>query len=178
MKVSTAVLKDKKWLLILFFYLVIFVYLELKTQQLDTQIIYNPSPSMPEGFYNLSYPTTIERGMSVLFPVPEEWYPLFYGRGFLKEKAPLIKYVGAVEGDEVCVVNKSLFINKQNNGLIFDTDSQGLSLPKVLPKGCTMVEPGFFLPIGLANQKSLDGRYIGFIKSDSIIGETKPLWIF
>ena len=178
MKLRAVIHRNKNGLLVLLFYLIIYGYFELKTHQLDTRIIYNPSPSMPEGFYNLSYPTTIERGMSVLFPVLKEWHTLFYGGGSLKKKAPLIKYVGAVEGDEVCVVNNTLFINKQNNGIIFDTDSQGLSLSKVLPKGCTMVEPGFFLPIGLANQKSLDGRYIGFIKSDSIIGEAKPLWIF
>lgn len=108
--------------------------------------------------------------------VPQAYIPYIYGRGYLKTGMTLIKQVGALPADTLCIFPEHFTINGTTIGKIFEKDSRGLALP--VHPGCSVVDNGYFVPIGTNEEKSFDGRYMGEISQNEIIGKAEPVWIF
>lgn len=141
-------------------------------------LIRNDTASEPRGFYWLEQHSSsnYKRGQLVAFPVPATFRSLVYGRHWLREGTPLMKQIGALEGDLVCIDHVQARVNGRLIGKIFEVDSQGRPLPEL--RGCFPILPGYFLPISTYIDNSFDGRYMGPQPLTSVIGELHPIWTF
>ena len=109
-------------------------------------IYYNSTPSMPLGLYFVRRPVTaLKKGMVVLFRLPDGLNSFAAGTSWLKPGEVLIKYVGALPGDLVCV-GEELSIDGEAFGRISSDDGAGVALPR--QRGCFVVPEGYFLPVG------------------------------
>lgn len=76
------------------------------------RLIYNPSDSVPVGWYRVEpldhRPDSMSRALSVgsivLVPLPSDAAALAARRGYLPLRVPLLKRVGAVAPQHVCIV--------------------------------------------------------------------------
>lgn len=137
---------------------------------------YNGSPSAPKGFYktvSAAEPLTV--GQYVIIPVPAAVRDLVYGRGWLKDGTPMLKQVGAVEGDRVTITDAGIYINDRYFGPVFTEDSEGLPVPQL--RGSFVILPGEFLPLN-PYERSFDGRYFGPVPIASVENAVEPLWTY
>lgn len=143
-----------------------------------TPIVINPTVSEPLGFYRMVTHSgeDYRRGMTVVFPVPLPFRSLVYGRGWLKEGVPLMKNIGALEGDQVCIRDEYVEVNGKRVGPVSTVDRTGAALPKL--RGCFRVEEGMFFPLSQYHDRSFDGRYMGPQPLSVITGEARALWTF
>lgn len=141
-------------------------------------LIINYTHSEPYGLYSVIPHGLAEyrRGMLVLLPVPEGFTAMVYGRGWVNAGHPLMKGIGALAGDIVCVFADHAEINHRSIGPVFSRDSAGRELPRL--RGCFVIQRGEFFPLSTYSDKSFDGRYIGPQPLASIVGELRPLWTF
>jgi conjugative transfer signal peptidase TraF len=139
-------------------------------------ILINTTASEPYGLYRIRSRLEYGRGTLVLFPVPASVESLVSQRGWLARGLPLLKGVGAVPGDRVCVSDDSVTVNGECVGPVFERDSEGRPLPVI--RGCETVAPGHFWPLSRYTAKSFDGRYTGAQPLAAIIGEAVPIWTF
>jgi conjugative transfer signal peptidase TraF len=142
------------------------------------ELVINATASEPAGFYRILPPRPVQfhRGMLVIFPVPAPFQSMVYGRGWEKPGTPLLKNIGALAGDTVCVRNTVYEINGTPMGPVAERDRTGLPLPKI--RGCFRIEEGYFLPVSDHSERSFDGRYMGPQPLSAITGEAQPLWTF
>jgi len=142
----------------------------------------NLSSSMPYGIYRVKKPCGFKRGDAVILHPPKEVADEIEKRHWLPKGWPLLKYIGAVEGDKYCTksslftVSCSFYINDGYIGLVSECDSQGLPLTHI--KGCHVVKKNNFLPISTYIKNSFDGRYFGEIPLSSIQGIAEPILTF
>lgn len=141
-------------------------------------LLINTTASEPLGVYWVKHRPSGEyaRGMRVVFPVPEKYQALVAERGWLAPGIPLIKHIGAVEGDRVCIQSDRAVINDVVAGPVSTHDSEGRPLPQL--RGCLTVPPGYFLPLSTYIPNSFDGRYMGIQPLSAIVGEVIPAWTF
>ena len=154
---------------------VILTLLSFPVSRLPKSYYLNLSPSMPLGVYRLTSPVTLSVGDLVVFDPPENTHPYIYGRHWLPDGWPLIKYVGALAGETFSVEGASFYINSNYIGTVYDRDDEGRTLPQFT--GTHTVEPGTFLPVSLYT-RSFDGRYFGTVPVNSIKGKASPLWLY
>lgn len=136
----------------------------------------NLSPSIPRGIYRVAPLGVINIGDLVIFDPPELAHSFIYGRHWLPDGWPLLKYVGALEGDTYCVQGISFFINRRYIGKASDVDSQCLALYPVT--GCHIVGRNAFLPVSTHITNSFDGRYLGTVPLSAIKGKAHAVWTF
>ncbi|HXQ29453.1 MAG TPA: S26 family signal peptidase [Gemmatimonadales bacterium] len=141
-------------------------------------LLINTTVSEPVGVYWVKHRTSAEytRGMRVTFPVALAYQGLVVERGWLAPGIPLIKHIGALAGDCVCIGEDHAAINGAAVGPVFTIDSAGRPLPTL--RGCLTVPSGYFLPLSTTIPNSFDGRYIGVQPLSAILGEAIPVWIF
>jgi type IV secretory pathway protease TraF len=89
---------------------------------------------------------------------------------------PLLKAIGAVAGDVVCINDEAFSINGTPVGPVARVDGKGLPLPQL--RGCFTIEAGYFLPVSGYSERSFDGRYMGPQPLSVIMGKATPLWTF
>lgn len=146
--------------------------LKVLLERMALPFVINLTTSMPAGIYRIRPVRVLERGMLVLFSLPGEIEAALNEREWFKKNLPLIKPVGALPGDEVCV-SRQLRVNGQGSGAVSTTDFQGKPLGS--KKGCYLVSSRAFLPISRHSEHSFDGRYFGEIHQDAILGEAIPV---
>lgn len=141
---------------------------------LGVPLLINTTASEPRGIYRVARRPAYTRGMLVVLPVPASVASLVIDRGWLARGVPLIKGVGAVAGDHVCVTDEVVTVNGDIVGPVYTRDSDGRPLPVV--RGCERVPAGEFWPLSAYALKSFDGRYMGAQPVSSILGEAVPVW--
>lgn len=138
----------------------------------------NLTVSAPRGLYlvraNENGP--VIRGELVTLAVPPAFTSLVYGRGWLKTGTPLLKTVGGLPGEVLCVSGGRFSLSNQDLGPVFARDSQGMPLPML--SGCSKVPPGQFVPVSTFHPKSFDGRYMGAVPLALVTGRASLLWAF
>lgn len=141
-------------------------------------LLINTTASEPVGVYWVRHRANGEyaRGMRVVFPVPQDYKALVVERGWLAPGLPLIKHIGAVGGDRVCIESGRAAINDVVVGPVETHDSVGRPLPQI--RGCLTVPPGYFFPLSTCIPNSFDGRYMGIQPLSVIVGEVIPAWTF
>jgi conjugative transfer signal peptidase TraF len=133
-------------------------------------LIYNPSHSIPFGFY-LRHNAEPTRGAIVTVRASEVAGAYAHARGFADASDRFIKRVAAMQGDEVCAHGDEISINGAALVTRLRRDRTGQALPTW--EGCVILQDQVLL-LGDTND-SFDGRYWGPIDSVRVEAVWRPL---
>ena len=147
------------------------------------RLIYNPSDSVAVGWYrvdpldrragSLSRPLSVSS--IVLVPLPTEAAALAAQRGYLPTRVPLLKRVGAVAPQEVCIAGGIVRIDGVPSAALLRADRQGRPLPSW--QQCRRLESGELFLLSVTNPASFDSRYFGPVSASTVIGVARPVWL-
>ncbi|WP_057380176.1 S26 family signal peptidase [Pseudomonas aeruginosa] len=146
------------------------------------RLTYNPSDSVAVGWYRVdpldhrtsSPPRPLSVGSIVLVPLPAEAAALAAQRGYLSTRIPLLKRVGAIAPQEVCITGRVVRIDGVPSAAVLSADRRGRPLPS-LPQ-CRRLRPGELFLLSVTNPASFDSRYFGPVSAAAVIGVARPVW--
>jgi type IV secretory pathway protease TraF len=128
-------------------------------------IIYNPSASMPIGFYvRQSAPPRYGDAVTIRASDVAPAYAML--RSYNDDSDLFIKRVAASGGDEICAADGAIWINGHRAASRLETDNAGNRLPTW--SGCQILHEEVLL-LG-AGDDSFDGRYWGPVSLSQIEG--------
>ncbi|QEA14335.1 MULTISPECIES: S26 family signal peptidase [Comamonas] len=147
------------------------------------RLIYNPSDSVPVGWYRVDplrhRPGSLPRPLSVdsivLTTLPPDAAALAAQRGYLPARVPLLKRVGAVAPQQVCVFDALVWIDGVPVAAVRPADRLGRPLPS-WPQ-CRQLRPGELFLLSVTNPASFDSRYFGPVSASAVIGVAHPIWL-
>lgn len=143
------------------------------------QVIYNPSDSVPVGWYRIesadSLPGPLSVGSIVLARLPADVVALAAQRGYLPSHIPLLKRVGAVAPQHVCIVGGIVQIDGVPVAAALPADRMGRPLTS-WPQ-CRRLHPGELFLLSITNPASFDSRYFGPIDASAVIGTAQPIYL-
>jgi len=151
------------------------------------RLTYNPSDSVAVGWYRVDpldhrtssplrpLPPSLHVGGIVLVPLPAEAAALAARRGYLPTRIPLLKRVGAVAPQEVCIAKGSVRIDGVPSAAVLPADRLGRPLPS-WPQ-CRRLRPDELFLLSVTNPASFDSRYFGPVSAASVIGVARPVWL-
>jgi len=137
------------------------------------RIVYNPSDSVPRGWYRIGPPDSLHVGSIVLTRLPIDAAALATQRGYLPERIPLLKRIGAMEPQQVCTEGRTVRIDGVALATALKTDGQGRSLP--IWQQCRPLRDGELFLLSATNPASFDSRYFGPIAVSAVVGSAQPL---
>lgn len=142
-------------------------------------LIYNPSDSVPVGWYRIertdSPPRPLSVGDIVLTRLPADVAALAAQRGYLPSHIPLLKRVGAVAPQHVCIVDSQVRIDGVPVAAVLPADRLGRPL-SFWPQCHPLADDELFL-LSTTNRASFDSRYFGPIQASAVIGTAQPLYL-
>jgi conjugative transfer signal peptidase TraF len=133
-------------------------------------VLYNPSSSLPSGFYVRSDDDP-SPGAIVTVRARDVAPDYALARDFTDAGDRFLKRVVAISGDRVCASGAAMVVNQRIVRRQL-RDAAGRALP--LWEGCRVLLPGEVLLLG-DTQGSFDGRYWGPIPERLIEGVWRPL---
>ena len=147
------------------------------------RLIYNPSDSVPVGWYRVkpldhratSLPRSLSVGSIVLTLLPADAAALAAQRGYLPARVPLLKRVGAIAPQHVCVFDALVWIDGVPVATVRPADRLGRPLPS-WPQ-CRQLRPGELFLLSATNPASFDSRYFGPVSASAVIGVAHPVWL-
>ena len=147
------------------------------------RLTYNPSDSVAVGWYRVdpldhrtsSLPRPLSVGSIVLVPLPAEAAALAAQRGYLPTRIPLLKRVGAVAPQEVCIADGKVRIDGVPSAAVLSADRWGRPLPSW--SQCRRLRPGELFLLSVTNPASFDSRYFGPVSVAAVIGVARPVWL-
>lgn len=147
------------------------------------RLTYNPSDSVAVGWYRIepfdTHTALLSRPLSVdsivLVRLPAEAAALAAQRGYLPTRVPLLKRVGAVAPQEVCIVGRSVRIDGVPVAAALPADRMGRPLPSW--QQCRRLEVGELFLLSVTNPASFDSRYIGPVRASAVFGIARPVWL-
>jgi conjugative transfer signal peptidase TraF len=148
--------------------------LALSTLPLQRRIVYNATPSVPLGWYAIQTADMLRARDIVLAWLPDDVATLANARHYLPRGIPILKEIGASEGQAVCVVDGVVSIDGVRVTRIRDRDGVGRELTPW--NGCRRLAAGELFLLSRTSEASFDSRYFGPIAHDAVIGKATPLW--
>jgi len=147
------------------------------------RLTYNPSDSVAVGWYRIapfdprtaSLPRPLSVDSIVLVPLPAEAGALAAQRGYLPVRVPLLKRVGAIAPQEVCIAGGIVRIDGVPSAAVLRADRLGRALPSL--QLCRRLEPGELFLLSVTNPGSFDSRYFGPVSASTVIGVAHPVWL-
>jgi conjugative transfer signal peptidase TraF len=140
-------------------------------------IVYNPSDSVPVGWYRIEPADLPSRPLPVnsivLARLPAHVAALAAQRGYLPSHIPLLKRVGAVAPQHVCILEGIVRIDDVPVAAVLPADRMGRPLPSW--QQCRRLDPGELFLLSTTNQASFDSRYFGPIRASTVIGAAQPI---
>lgn len=143
----------------------------------SARVVYNASESVPVGWYRIE--TMVESASSlrvggiVLTRLPAEPAALAAQRGYLPAHIPLLKRVGAVSPQHVCVRQGQVRIDGTPVAVVLRADRLGRAMP--VWSGCRALVVGEVFLLSDTHPGSFDSRYFGPIDVSSVMGLARPL---
>lgn len=138
-----------------------------------THVVYNPSDSVPAGWYRIGPADSLRVGSIVLLRLPAEASTLAAQRGYLPSHIPLLKRVGAVAPQHVCIVAGSVRIDDVPVAAVLRADRLGRPLPSW--SQCRSLADGELFLLSATNPASFDSRYFGPVSTSAVIGAAQPI---
>ena len=143
------------------------------------RLVYNPSDSVAVGWYRVDPrghgATSLLVGSIVLTRLPADAAALSAQRGYLPARIPLLKRVGAVAPQEVCVLDALVWIDGVPVAAVRSADRLGRPLPS-WPQ-CRRLQAGELFLLSTTNPASFDSRYFGPASTSAVIGVAHPVWL-
>ena len=140
----------------------------------DPLVLWNPSPSVPVGFYIVTPIDTLEVGALVAVRPPASLETWLIRNRYVGHDTPLLKRIAALPGAEVCREGSTIRIDGEAVAEARERDRLGRPLP--VWTGCRVLAEGQIFLLNAREPASLDGRYFGPLCADTIIGQATPLW--
>ena len=140
-------------------------------------VVYNPTDSVPRGWYRVSSIDTaasLHVGSIVLAWLPADVASFAGQRGYLPNGVPILKRVGAVAPQSVCVREQTVRIDGAMVAIARMHDGAQRSL-QPWPQCRPLVAGELFL-LSDTNPASFDSRYFGPIAVSAVLGIARPLW--
>jgi conjugative transfer signal peptidase TraF len=138
------------------------------------RVVYNPSDSVPRGWYRIDPADSLHVGSIVLTRIPAGAVELAARRGYLPERIPLLKRIGAMTPQQVCIDDHAVRID----GVVLATALKADRLGRLLPiwQQCRALHDGELFLLSTTNSASFDSRYFGPVTVSAVIGSAQPLW--
>lgn len=138
------------------------------------RLIYNASDSVPVGWYRIESTAALHVGGIVLARLPSEPAAFAARRGYLPMRIPLLKRIGAMAPQVVCVRDGIVSIDSIPVAVTLFVDGSGRRLT-AWPE-CRRLRTGELFLLSTTNPASLDSRYFGPVNTSAVIGAARPLW--
>ncbi|WP_398498817.1 S26 family signal peptidase [Variovorax sp.] len=141
------------------------------------QLVYNPSDSVPRGWYRIERKIdtdSLQVGGIVLARLPADAAALAAQRQYLPAGVPLLKRIGAVAPQAVCVRDRVVRVDGVAVATTLDHDGQHRLLPVWMH--CRTLAKGELFLLGSTNPASFDSRYFGPIAASAVLGLARPVW--
>ena len=138
------------------------------------QLVYNPSDSVPRGWYRIVPADSLQVGSIVLARLPTQVAALAAQRGYLPAGIPLLKRIGAIAPQRVCIEGASVRIDDVAVAAALAADGSGRPLSAW--SQCRRLAHGELFLLSSTNPASFDSRYFGPIRASDVIGSAKPIW--
>jgi conjugative transfer signal peptidase TraF len=138
------------------------------------RIVYNASDSVPRGWYRIVPAASLHVGCIVLVKLPAEIATLAAQRGYLPERIPLLKRVGALAPQQVCIAQQLVRIDGLAVANVLHADSQARTLP--VWQQCRLLREGELFLLSTTHPASFDSRYVGPLPATAVLGTALPLW--
>jgi conjugative transfer signal peptidase TraF len=138
------------------------------------RVIYNASDSVPVGWYRIGPPRVLRVGGFVLVHLPAAPRTLAARRGYLPWRIPLLKRIGAMAPQAVCVRGGIVSIDGVRVATTLPVDGAGRRLTPW--RQCRRLRAGELFLLSTSNPASFDSRYFGPVKASAVIGLAQPLW--
>lgn len=140
-------------------------------------VVYNPTDSVPRGWYRVSSidnAASLHVGSIVLARLPADVASFAGQRGYLPNGVPILKRVGAVAPQSVCVRGQTVHID----GAVVATarTHDGARRPLQAWPQCRPLAAGELFLLSDTNPASFDSRYFGPIAKSDVLGIAWPLW--
>lgn len=147
------------------------------------RLVYNPSDSVAVGWYRVeplhqrtdSLPRPLSVGSIVLTTLSADTAALAAQRRYLPARVPLLKRVGAVAPQAVCIFDALVWIDGVPVAAVLPADRLGRPLPSW--RQCRQLRPGELFLLSVTNPASFDSRYFGPVSASTVIGVAHPVWL-
>ena len=137
------------------------------------RLVYNPSDSVAVGWYHVGPPDALRVGAIVLTTLPPDAAALAAQRGYLPARVPLLKRVGAIAPQHVCIFDALVWIDGVPVAALLPADRLGRPLPSW--SHCRRLEAGELFLLSSTNPASFDSRYFGPVSVSTVIGVAQPV---
>lgn len=136
-------------------------------------LIWNFSPSVPEGLYWLQDGAWVRHDLVAVAPTGKAQATLL-NYGVIAPSRVLLKRVAGVAGDTVCRSSNTISINGEPVAIALATFAN-----RQLPvwSGCSTLSSGQIFLLG-EHPRSFDGRYFGPSRASDVVGRSLPIWTF
>jgi len=140
-------------------------------------VVYNPTDSVPRGWYrvgSIDNAASLRVDSIVLARLPAGVAAFAGQRGYLPNGVPILKRVGAVAPQSVCVRGQIVRIDGAAVATVQTHDGAHRSLH--VWAQCRPLAAGEFFLLSDTNLASFDSRYFGPIAASAVLGIARPLW--
>jgi len=138
------------------------------------RLIYNASDSVPVGWYRIESTDALHVGGIVLARLPSAPAAFAARRGYLPMRIPLLKRIGAMAPQVVCVRDGIVRIDSIPVAVTLFVDGSGRRLT-AWPQ-CRRLRADELFLLSTTNPASFDSRYFGPVSTSAVIGQAQPLW--
>ena len=138
------------------------------------RLVWNASASVPIGLYVVTPGVSVDPGDMVIARVPDRWRMMAAQRRYIPANVPLVKQVAAAAGDEVCALDRDVFVNGQWLAQRRVADAKGRPMPWW--SGCVRLRGRQLFLLISGSPASFDGRYFGVTEGAQVVGKARLLW--
>lgn len=141
--------------------------------EFSPHIVWNASPSAPQGLYLIAEMTP-KVGDYALIEPSNIAKALIAERHYLPPNIPMIKRIAALPGAEICRDEARILVNGTHVADALTVDSLSRPMPRWSDCITLQAHEVFLLN---DHERSLDGRYFGASKTSHIIGVARPVFV-
>nr|WP_255485027.1 S26 family signal peptidase [Acidovorax sp. JMULE5] len=141
---------------------------------IEARLVYNPTDSVARGWYLIGPPVALHVGSIVLVRLPADVAAFAAQRGYLPKGVPILKRIGAVAPQSVCVREQTVHIDGAAMTTTLAHDGKHRPLQ---PWGqCRVLKDGELFLLSDVQPASFDSRYFGPIDASAVLGNAQPIW--